>query len=75
MKIEITYDNEQDGKAFLLKSDDLIILNVKPFEVREGRIATYVFPELISEDDVIEALDKFQWCFTGLSEIKDSPTP
>lgn len=79
LKLEVEFDNydEEDGYTKLKASDVVLDLNgvtLVPVSMFDGRHATYDLPDGASEDDLIEALEKSSWCYTGISEAEpDEP--
>jgi len=70
MKIEVTYDNEENGEVLSLRPHELVLLGVTP-SVLDGHIATYEFPDSTDDEDIFDALGKSDWCFTSASRVED----
>lgn len=76
MKLEVEFDNH-DGDTdqyFTLRASDLVLDagvhgTLVPISMFDGRHATYNLPDGMTEDDLVEALEKCSWCYTQISDV------
>lgn len=57
MKVTIDYDNDSDGPVDL-EAEDVPLLGVLPFVIRDGHVASYEFDAEVTLDDIETALDQ-----------------
>lgn len=62
MKVTIEYDNDSDGPVDL-EAEDVPLLGVLPFAIRDGHVASYEFDDKVTLEDIETALDEdSNWC-------------
>lgn len=82
LKLEVEYDNYDDeNETYTTLEETDVILTLEghgilvPVSMFDGRHATYQLPEGATEDDLIQALEGCDWCYTGITEVAPEDGP
>lgn len=71
MRFEVEYDTAFEDEHHFLIPSEVPLLGVEPVSIVDGKIATYEFGPEVSEEEIFEALDESDWCFSGAGQVSE----